>query len=197
MSLRDAAFAHPRGLPGRLGAMIMGRMTGQRNQWTISLLNIQHDDHILEVGAGPGALVKAILEQFPGSFITGLDMSPLMVQIAGRRLEKRMQSGHVLLREGSALSLPFDDASFDKAVSCNSVQLWPDQFVGVKEMYRVLKPGGLIALVLQPIWAKTDDEVKQIGAELVDLLNRASFQQTRLEFKPMRPISSVCALGIK
>jgi hypothetical protein len=36
-----------------------------------------------------------------------------------------------------------------------------------------------------------------MGAELVELLDRAGFQQTRLEFKPMKPMACVCALGIK
>jgi ubiquinone/menaquinone biosynthesis C-methylase UbiE len=77
------------------------------------------------------------------------------------------------------------------------VPFWPNQEAGVKEMWRVLKPGGVIAIILQPIWARTESEVKQIGAGLVALLSNASFQQARLEFKPMKPIASVCALGIK
>jgi hypothetical protein len=60
---------------------------------------------------------------------------------------------------------------------------------------RVLRPDGLVAIVLQPVWAKTDDEVRVIGAELLSLLTRAGFQSTRLEFKPMKPKASVCALG--
>ena len=56
----DAAFAHPKGPLGRLGGLIMARSTRQRNEWTISLLNIKDDDRILEVGSGPGALIEAL-----------------------------------------------------------------------------------------------------------------------------------------
>jgi hypothetical protein len=64
-------------------------------------------------------------------------------------------------------------------------------------MWRVLRPGGVIAIILQPRWARTESEVKQIGEGLVSLLSEVGLQQARLEFKPMRPIASVCTLGIK
>ncbi|GLV53439.1 hypothetical protein KDH_02930 [Dictyobacter sp. S3.2.2.5] len=197
MTLLDAAFAHPQGLAGRLGAMIMAYMTRQRNLWTTSLLDLRPNDHILEVGFGPGALIREMAARVPEGFVAGVDASSLMVKQATRRNKKAIQSKHVALKEGSALTLPFEDNQFDVALSANSIQIWPDQLTGVKEMYRVLKRGGRVALILQPVWAKTDQEVKDIGAGLLSTLKHAGFQQTRLEFKSMKPVSTVCALGIK
>ncbi len=98
---------------------------------------------------------------------------------------------------GSATALPFEEASFDKALSANSLPFRPDQVAGVREMRRVLRPGSVIAIILQPRWARTESEVKQISTGLLALLSQVGFQQARLEFKPMKPIASVCALGIK
>lgn len=193
----NRAFAHPQGVLGRLGGLIMERATGQRNEWTISLLNLADSDHVIDVGCGPGALVQALTTRVPRGFVAGVDMSPLMVEQASRRNALAIHAGQVAIKQSSALELPFKDASFDKALSANSVPFWPDQLAGVKEMQRVLKPGGTIGLVLQPRWAKTDSEVEKIGGELVDLLQSAGFQQIRLEFKPMKPIASVCALGTR
>lgn len=175
----------------------MGRSTGLRNEWTLSLLNIEDDDRILEVGSGPGALIQTLASRSRAGFIAGVDASPLMVRLASQRNAQAISTGRVEIREGSASALPFEDASFDKALSANSVHIWPDRLAGVKEMQRVLKPGGVMALVLQPVWAKTESEVKDIGSDLVHLLATAGFQQTRMEFKPMKPIASVCILGIK
>lgn len=197
MKLLDAAFAHPRGLPGWLGGAIMARMTRIRNQWTLSLLDIRPDEHILEVGFGPGALIQQLADKARQGYVAGIDMSPLMLKQASKRNAEAIGEGRVRLRIGSALELPFEDASFDKALSANSIHIWPDRLAGVKEMYRVLKPGGEIAIIVQPVWARTDDEVKAIGEDLVDLLTEAGFQRSRLEFKQMKPKSSVCALGLR
>lgn len=197
MPLLDDMFAHPRGLAGRLGGAIMAHTTAARNAWIINQMNIQPTDHILEVGFGPGAALRALAALTMDGSVTGVDSSPLMVQQAAKRNARAMRAGRVQLLVGSALDLPFKDATFQKALTINSVQIWPDSLGGVKEMWRVLMPDGLITLALQPIWAKTDEEVKKIGTGLVDLLNQAGFVQTRLEFKAMRPKSSVCALGVK
>jgi len=175
--------------------MIMARSTRQRNAWTLSLLDIGQDDHILEVGFGPGALIQVLAARATKGVVAGVDLSPVMLQQASRRNAEAIREGRVRLQLGSALALPFEDASFDLALSANSLPFWPDQEAGVKEIRRVLKPGGVIAIVLQPIWARTESEVKQIGAGLLALLSTVGFQQARLEFKPMKPIASICALG--
>ncbi len=197
MSLPDAMFAHPRGLAGRLGGLIMARLSGARNAWIISLLDVQPEDRVLEVGSGPGAAIQVLADLARNGTVVGIDSSPLMLRQATRRNVRAVRAGRVQLRQGSALALPFEDASFDKALTINSVQIWPDSFAGIKELQRVLKPGGLINVALQPVWAKADAEVRSIGDDLVELLQRAGFQQTRLEFKPMKPMACVCALGVK
>src|SRR6266487_4154512 len=149
----------------------MARSTRLRNEWTLSLLAIRRDDRVLEVGCGPGALIQA--PRATEGFVAGVDPSPIMLQQAARRNAEAIGEGRVQLQLGSATALPFEDASFDKALSANSLPFWPDQEAGVKEMGRVLKSGGMIAIILQPSWARTESEVKQ-----------------------MKPIASVCALGI-
>ncbi len=102
----------------------------------------------------------------------------------------------VPLLTGSLFVLPVMPV-FDKALTINSVQIWPDSFAGIKEIQRVLKSGRLINIALQPVWEKTESGVRKIGEDLVELLERAGFQQTRLEFKAMKPMACVCALGVK
>ena len=197
MKLLDAAFAHPRGLPGRLGGTIMARLSGKRNAWILSLLDIQSDDRILEVGFGPGAVIEALAARVPEGYVSGVDTSPLMLKQATKRNARAIHEGRVQLQLGTALALPYENASFDKALAINSAQIWPDSFTGIKEMQRVLKPGGLIALALQPVWVRQDSEVRNIGNELMTSLEKAGFQQTRLEFQPMKPMACMCAVGVK
>jgi ubiquinone/menaquinone biosynthesis C-methylase UbiE len=197
MKILDAAFAHPRGLLGRLGGTIMARGSAERNAWTIAQLTIHSGAHILDVGCGSGALIHGLAQHTPEGFVAGIDTSPLMLEQATRRNAQLVQRGRVQLHRASALALPFADATFDIALSANSVQLWPDQLAGVTEMRRVLKTGGHIVLILQPVWVKANDEVKALGDDLQELLSRAGFWSIRCEFKKMKPIGSVCVLGRK
>ena len=105
----------------------MARSTGLRNAWIISLLAMGRDDRILEIGFGPGVVIQSIAAIATEGFIAGIDASPLMVQQASRRNTQAIQDGRVQLQQGSALALPFEDTSFDKALSINSVQIWPDR----------------------------------------------------------------------
>jgi len=118
------------------------------------------------------------------------------VDIARRRAGERGLA-NVRFEVGSIYALPFPDGSFDVAYAHTVLQHVREPLRALREMRRVLKPGGLVAAVLQPVWAKSDDQVRAIGADLLSLLARAGFQSTRLEFKTMKPIASVCAFGAR
>jgi ubiquinone/menaquinone biosynthesis C-methylase UbiE len=197
MKILDRAFGHPRGLLGRLGGVLMARGSAERNAWTIQQLAIRPDRRCLDVGCGPGALLHALAACASEGLIAGIDTSPVMLEQATRRNAQLIQRGRVHLQRASAVALPFADATFDIVLSANSVQLWRDHLAGVTEMRRVLKPDGQIAIILQPVWVKTNDEVKVLGDELQELLTTAGLRSTSCAFKEMKPIGSVCILGQK
>jgi SAM-dependent methyltransferase len=197
MKILDGAFGHPRGLLGRLGGIIMARGAAERNAWTIQQLAIHPHTWSLDIGCGPGALLHALTEHTAEGLVAGIDTSSVMLKQATRRNAQHIQRGRVLLQRASVLALPFADATFDIVLSANSVQLWPDQLAGVTEMRRVLKYGGQIAIILQPVWVKTNAEVRILGDNLQELLSRAGFGSTSCAFKEMKPIGSVCVLGQK
>ena len=68
MNVLDVAFGHPRGPLGRLWGVIMASSTVKRNEWMLSLLDIQRDDRILEVGCGPGALLQSLAAKATAGF---------------------------------------------------------------------------------------------------------------------------------
>ncbi|MDQ3829524.1 MAG: class I SAM-dependent methyltransferase [Candidatus Tectomicrobia bacterium] len=69
-----------------------------------------------------------------------------MVEQAEARNAKAIAAGKVALRRGTVERLPFEPATFDKALAINSMQVWPDAVAGLREIRRVLKPGGRVAL---------------------------------------------------
>ncbi|MFC7714245.1 class I SAM-dependent methyltransferase [Nonomuraea recticatena] len=99
-------------------------------------------DHVLEVGYGPGGLVR-VLAKGPSARICGVDPSPDMRDLAGRR---HRADRRVDLRIGAADAIGFGDGVFDRVVSVNNVALWPDLGAGLKEFRRVLRPGGRVVI---------------------------------------------------
>jgi ubiquinone/menaquinone biosynthesis C-methylase UbiE len=195
-NMLETMFAHPSGLLGRLGGILMSR-SESRNDWTLSLISFAPDARSLEVGFGPGTLIAALAEAVPAGHVSGIDISPVMLRQATARNRRLVRTQRVHLQLGTAEALPFDDVSFDTVVSANSIFFWPDQPAGIQEMHRVLKPGGHIALILQPRWAKSVDDVKKIGEQYVTMLKEGGFLQVRSALQPMRPVASIAVLGVK
>jgi ubiquinone/menaquinone biosynthesis C-methylase UbiE len=138
-------FGHPKGVLGRLGGMIMARMNRNAAEQVIELLDVQSNDKILEVGFGPGIAIQLLLH-VPTASVSGVDESQEMVHQAAARNANALRAGQVDLRYGSVERLPFADETFDKALAINSMQAWPDARGGLREIRRVLKHGGSIAL---------------------------------------------------
>ena len=139
-------FGRPRGGLGRLGGRIMARTNAEFGTWVSDLLQIVPTDNVLEVGFGPGVVIDRLASLVSAGHVAGIDSSSEMVEQARVRNLQGIRSGRVDLQGGSVESLPFADASFDKALAVNSLQVWPDAVGGLKEIRRVMKPGSKVAL---------------------------------------------------
>jgi ubiquinone/menaquinone biosynthesis C-methylase UbiE len=170
----------------------------QRSEWVISLLQIQPSDRVLEVGFGSGADIRRVTALATQGFIAGIDHSPVMVQQASDRNAAAIRAKQVDLRCTPADSIPYDNALFDKIFAINVAQFWLNPLEVLAELQRVLKPGGLLALAIQPrIPNATEVTVQETGAFLMQILTTAGFESVHLETKPIQPVGVVCVLGIK
>ncbi|PDT68553.1 SAM-dependent methyltransferase [Bradyrhizobium sp. C9] len=126
--------------------MIMARMNADCGEWVTERLEVEPDDRVLEIGFGPGVVIQRLSKLVPAGRVAGVDLSQEMVQQARSRNAAAVQDGRLDLRLGSVEHLPFDADSFDRALAINSMQVWPDAMAGLREIQRVMKPGGRIAL---------------------------------------------------
>lgn len=78
----------------------------------------------------------------PGLMVTGVDISPDMIERATRRARAEGVADRVVFRVGDALALPFPDQEFDLVLSTLSLHHWARPAQGLREAFRVLKPGG-------------------------------------------------------
>jgi ubiquinone/menaquinone biosynthesis C-methylase UbiE len=105
---------------------------------------------LVDVGTGTGTLAIAALERWPALRVTGVDPSRGMLDLAEQAARDRLTPEGVeryRTRVGWADELPFEDGTFDLAVSSFVLQLVPNRGAALREVHRVLRPGGAFAWV--------------------------------------------------
>ena len=107
----------------------------------VAALQLPAGAHVLDVGTGPGRLPVEIARRSPQVRVTGLDVSPRMIEAATAAIEPGQQ---VTAEVGDVAKLPYRDGSVDLVVSTLSQHHWPDRAAALAELARVLAPGGRI-----------------------------------------------------
>ena len=99
---------------------------------------------ILETAAGTGVLTRALHQALPEAKIVATDLNQPMLDEAARRID----APNVHFQQADALSLPFEDSSFDLVVCQFGVMFFPDKVRGNAEAHRVLRDGGAYVLII-------------------------------------------------
>jgi demethylmenaquinone methyltransferase/2-methoxy-6-polyprenyl-1,4-benzoquinol methylase len=102
---------------------------------------------VLDVATGTGDLAIEIARSCPGATVIGLDPSPGMLAIAAQKLAKRGLTDRVSLVEGDAQALPQKNCEVDAATIAFGIRNVPDRALGLRELARVVRPGGRIAVL--------------------------------------------------
>ncbi len=187
--LIDAQYRRPSGLIGQYFGRRMARQHQPENAWTVALLDARPNDQILEIGFGPGVSIEALARTVSAGRMAGVDASPAMVRMASRRNQEAIRAGRVDLRQGDVTHLPFGDATFYKAYGIHTIYFWPRPLEGLKEVWRVLRPGGMLAITVLPKeqWPSsatgrvgTPDCVPYSGLEIARMMLAAGFRETRI-----------------
>lgn len=135
----------------------MGKEVGEKmnesnrliNQFAIEALEVTDNDHVLEIGMGNGYFAKDILSRAANIRYSGGDISPLMIEEARRLNKISVEKGKAefLLFDGKLL--PWKDKAFQKMITVNTIYFWEDVPGMLKEIYRVLCPGGKLVIGLR------------------------------------------------
>jgi ubiquinone/menaquinone biosynthesis C-methylase UbiE len=190
-------FHHPRGLSGRLVGweMTLRPSNRKRNAWAVSLMDVQPSDRVLEIGFGPGIAVREIARRATRGEVIGIDRSAVMRAQAARRNAAAIRAGRVSLIVASVEDRPAFDHPFDKILAVNNMGMWPEPTVRLKELARLLRSGGLIAIVSQPRTpGATAETTATTAREIVGLLEAAGFTAIRVETLDLEP-PVACVMG--
>ena len=140
--------AHPRGAMGRMMLSMMNSWHGPLTNWGLGYVPFQDGWTILDVGCGGGQTLRRLLGQSKGAIVHGIDISEESVAKA-RKVNAGLLDTQVFVQKGSAAELPYADCTFDLVTAVETIYFWRDLPHCFEEVKRVLKPGGLFAILLE------------------------------------------------
>ena len=146
----------------------------ESNSAAVDRIALEPDDRFLDLGCGLGAALEHAATT--GAKTAGIDPSPSMVERAAERVPQAE------VRLGSAESIPFDDEAFTAAISVSTYHHWADAETGLKEVRRVLAPGGRLLIVETKLKRSAGHGLDGVGGEsLAQLLETNGFVSVEVE----------------
>ena len=142
---------------------------------------------VLDVATGTGRVPLLLAAQpwFAGT-VTGIDITPAMLEIARSKVAAAGLSERVVLREGDAGALPWPAASFDLVTSLEALEFFPRPRRALAEMVRALRPGGALVVSKYPDgWARALPLKGQTRRALARQLGRLGMRA--IEFRAWQP----------
>ena len=157
---------------------VMARLNRDMEQATVAELNPSPSDSVLSIGFGPGIGIELLAEVLPVGLVAGIDPSATMNDLARRRNRRRIDSGHVVLRNASVEAIPWPDDTFDGIIAANSAQFWRPLDAAVGEVARVIRPGGSLVTITHAWAIEKVSPVSQWIERVSSLLASASSRRS-------------------
>jgi demethylmenaquinone methyltransferase/2-methoxy-6-polyprenyl-1,4-benzoquinol methylase len=122
---------------------------GLDQSWRRKLVAAMPDDSaaLLDVATGTGDVALALAKAYPAAQITGLDPSVNMLEVGRTKVAGLALEARVALVEGDAQAMAFEDDQFDGATIAFGIRNVPDRLQGLREMRRVVRPGGPVVIL--------------------------------------------------
>jgi ubiquinone/menaquinone biosynthesis C-methylase UbiE len=117
--------------------------------WGLEQISIENDHTILDIGCGGGRTVSKLAAIATQGKVYGVDYSEESVAATRKTNAQWIGHGRVEVRHGSVSQLPFPDGMFDLVTAVETHFWWPDLPGDIREVSRVMKPGGTLVLIAE------------------------------------------------
>jgi ubiquinone/menaquinone biosynthesis C-methylase UbiE len=199
-------FEKPTGWFGRFVLWTMNIHHSKGTDWGLQLISIAKDATVLDVGCGGGRTVHKLAGIAMEGKVYGIDFSDESVAASRRTNQREVAAGRVEIRHCSVSALPFSDNTFDLATAVETHFFWPDLVGDMREVLRVLKPGGKLMIISESFKGVKYGKAYENLAEKMnmpfmsvdehrELFANAGYSDIRMFEKPDK--LWICGLGTK
>jgi ubiquinone/menaquinone biosynthesis C-methylase UbiE len=198
----------PTGWLGRITLWRMNASHSKLTDWGLKQISIENHDTILDVGCGGGRTVSKLAAIATQGKVYGIDFSEESVTATKKTNARWIDAGRVEVRDASVSQLPFSDSMFDLVTAVETHFWWPDLPGDMREVLRVLKPGGTLIVIAEVYKGmKTgagkfvEKYVSRTGLTLLsvaehrDLFSNAGYTDVQVIEKPEK--GWICTIGRK
>ena len=134
---------------GRVFAQVMNRGHQSMTDWGLDHVTIGSRFTVLDIGCGGGATVRKIAAITADGKVYGIDYAEGSIAVSREVNSQLIRSGRVVIQKASVSQLPFPDDTFDMATAIETQYYWPDLMGDMREVLRVLKPGGKLVVIAE------------------------------------------------
>jgi ubiquinone/menaquinone biosynthesis C-methylase UbiE len=192
--------------PGRFFLWIMNNSHAGVTAWGLKHAVIEKQYTVLDVGCGGGRTIETLAAIATEGKVYGIDYSPASVAASRRKNAQAIAAGRVDIRLGLVSSLPYPDGTFDLVTAVETHYYWPDVVADMREILRVLKPGGTFMVIAETYKGRRFDAPYLLGMKLLratyltagehsELLSKAGY--SGVEVFEERNKGWLCAVGRK
>jgi ubiquinone/menaquinone biosynthesis C-methylase UbiE len=157
---------------GRPFLWMMNNHHARLTDWGLQHLPVTSNLTILDVGCGGGRTIHQLAALSPEGKIYGIDYSTGSVASSRAKNASLIQEGRVEVTQASVSNLPFPENMFDLVTAVETQYFWPDLVNDMKEVRRVLKPVGTLAIIAEAYRSGHDSAVQRF---VLTKLMRASY----------------------
>ena len=142
---------------GRRLAQAMNLSHAKLTEWGLSHVEIGRAFTMLDIGCGGGRTIETLAAAAPQGKVSGVDYSAASVAVARERNAAAIAKGQIDIRQASVSALPFPDGTFDLITAVETHYYWPDLPHDLREIMRVLAPGGTVIIIAETYRGRTQD----------------------------------------
>jgi SAM-dependent methyltransferase len=184
----------PSGWFGRFTLRSMNTRHSALTDWGLQHISIRNNDTILDVGCGGGRTIQKLAAIASAGAIYGIDHSEDSVATSIITNKTEVDAGRVHIQQASVSQLPFPDQKFDLVTAVETHYFWPNLLLDMREILRVLLPGGSLIIIAEAYkGGKYDERLKKLAEvgkgmkfahlsrnELSDLFSNAGFADVQM-----------------